>query len=355
MSLPSPRTVKALYGSCPTMRDHIAKARSSLRSLLSGQDSRIAIISGPCSIHHIDSAIEYAHRLKQLAKKVEKTCWLAMRVYIEKPRSTSGWKGFLYDPHLDGSHDLQEGILQSRKLFLELAKMEVPIAMEFLDPLASGYVDDLVSWGFIGARTSASQIHRQLASSLEMPVGFKNSVDGNIEHAIFGALSAQSPHTFFSVDTDGMICETQSQGNPDTHIVLRGSDLRSNYDSSSIRTTSTLQRKLHLNSRILVDCSHGNSRKNHLKQPEIFQSVLEQILEKDPSLLGMMLESHLEAGHQRLSEDVSSVRGSVSITDPCIGWESTEELVLSADELLSSLLSGSSFGGSAGGSSEESS
>ena len=314
MHLPSPQELKKLL---PLRQASVEKHRQTVRNILTGRDRRIAVVVGPCSIHDITLALEYAKQFRELAKEVEKECFLVMRAYAEKARTSLGWKGLLYDPHLDGTNDLHTGLFWTRELFLELAHMEIPIATEFLDPLATSYVDDLVAWGFIGARTSASQPHRQLASFLSMPIGFKNCTEGNIDTAINGVLSARCPHTFLHIDDDGKLAITQSEGNPDTHIVLRGSQESPNYDPPSIERT--LQ-KLHLSrlkTRILIDCSHGNCQKDYLRQKEAFFSILEQMEAGNKAIMGMMLESHLESGNN------------VSITDPCLDWASTQELVFS--------------------------
>jgi 3-deoxy-7-phosphoheptulonate synthase len=336
MHLPSPKELKSRLPLSRKQAAQISLQRQMIRDLVSGNDPRVAIVAGPCSIHEVDSAIEYGLRFKSLAEKVERTCFLSMRVYIEKPRSTIGWKGFLYDPNLDGSHSIAEGIFLCRKLLLSLVDLQIPIAMEFLDPLASYYFEDLVSWGFIGARTSSSQTHRQLASYLPMPVGFKNSTDGNLDSAVNGVISARAPHTFIYVNDEGRLCEKQSFGNNDSHIVLRGSDEGPNYDTRSVQDAVRRLDQNHVSSRILIDCSHGNSQKQYARQKMVFHSVIEQFISGNTRIMGAMLESYLEAGSQMFTEDPSLLRPSVSITDPCLDWSTTEELLGSADEALSS-------------------
>ncbi|MBS0615430.1 MAG: 3-deoxy-7-phosphoheptulonate synthase [Verrucomicrobia bacterium] len=328
MHLPSPKEIKHYLPLSERQRRFIERSRDTVRKLLAGKDERLALVLGPCSIHDSDSALEFAHRLKKLSDEVANDAFLVMRVYIEKPRTMLGWKGFLYDPYLDGSHDLRTGIYWSRQLLLHLAEMEVPAAMEFLEPLAAPFFSDLITWGFIGARTSYSQTHRQLASHLPMPVGFKNSVDGSIDAAIQGMMAARIPHAFFHMDEEGKLCATESTGNPDTHIVLRGSTDSPNFSPAFVQEALQKMESVGAESRILIDCSHGNSQKEHLEQKAVFDNVLFQ-REENPHILGMMLESHLNHGSQMLPENPSLLSFGVSITDPCLDWASTEELTKS--------------------------
>lgn len=331
----TPRELKQRLPLNADAAEFVHHSRQTVRKLLARHDQRLAIITGPCSIHDQTSALEYARRLKALSTEVEKSCFLVMRVYVEKPRTTTGWKGVLYDPNLDGSNDMAKGLLWTRELLLELAALEVPVATEFLDPLAAPYFEDLVSWGFIGARTSASQPHRELASLLTLPVGFKNSMDGNVDQAIHAVIAAQSSHTFFHINEKGKLQITQSHGNENTHIVLRGSLSSPNYDPLFVQETLQKLRYRSLNPALLIDCSHGNCQKDAEKQKDAFYSILEQLEEGTEEIVGVMLESHLEPGNQFLSESPSSLKYGVSITDPCIGWETTESLVRSAGVSLS--------------------
>ncbi len=331
MLLPTPREVKKNLSLNLAQQHFVQSCRQAGKNILQGEDKRLVIVAGPCSIHDRASALEYGRRLKGLAQKVSGTCFLVMRVYVEKPRTTTGWKGFLYDPHLDGSNDLKTGIFWTRQLLLELTEMHIPIACEFVDPLAALYVDDLISWGFIGARTSASQPHRQLASRLDMPIGFKNTIDGNIDHAIHAVIAAQHPHAFMHINEEGRLSAVQSEGNPWAHVVLRGGTKAPNYDPASIALTLDKLKALHLHARILIDCAHGNSRKQHDKQKNVFYALMEQIEQGNEAILGMMLESHLEAGNQLLSGEIAS---GISITDACMDWSSTETLVSWADSAL---------------------
>ncbi len=320
----------------------IEQHRSTIKNLISGKDPRLCLVFGPCSIHDLSSALEYGRRFRVLAEEASPHCFCVMRVYIEKPRTSTGWKGMVYDPHLDGSGDLQTGIYWARELFLTLTDLGIPIATEILHPLLTPFFSDLISWGFVGARTSASQPHRELASSLPFAVGFKNSPDGNISQAIQAMASARQPHRFPSIGPHGSLIVQESAGNPHTHVVLRGSSTSTNYDVATLAETA---KQLSLNGfkhRILIDCSHGNCNKEFSKQKDVFAAVLQQPLQARPSLpdfpnlLGLMLESHLEEGSQFLTESPSSLHYGVSVTDPCLSWGDTESLVRMASELLSS-------------------
>lgn len=325
MTVMTPAQLKKKLPLPITEKRFIDQSRQEIQQLINREDERLAIVMGPCSIHHIDSALEYAEKLKTLYKEVKKNCLLVMRVYAEKPRTRIGWKGLLYDPHLDGSNDISYGIYATRKLLLALAKMEIPTATEFVDPLAYLYFNDLVSWGFIGARTSASQPHRQIASSLPMPIGFKNATNGDIDTAINGVIAASHPHSFLSMNEQGMIAIQTSQGNPSTHIVLRGSEERPNYDLYSVQSTLTKLKNQGLSPRLMIDCAHGNCNKEYGAQKEVFKELIERISHGEHSLFGLMLESHLEAGNR------------LSLTDPCIDWATTEELVLFAHTQVTKL------------------
>lgn len=333
--LPSPFEVKAMLPLSAETASFVEQARQTARNIVSGKDLRRVLIIGPCSIHDRIAAIEYAKLLKELSLKVERTCFVVMRVYVEKPRTLTGWKGLLYDPHLDGSHDIQTGLLWTRQLMLALSNMHIPIATEFVDPMASVYFDDLISWGFIGARTSASQPHRQFASSLNIPIGFKNSTDGNLDNAICGVISAKEPHASMHIDSHGKLCALHTEGNRYSHIVLRGACEFTNYDAGSVSNAMAQLEESGQPKRLLIDCSHGNCEKRAGKQGQVFQSVLEQMAHGNQGIMGMMVESHLEGGNQSLTEDLSQLKYAVSITDPCLDWKTTEDLVHSANLLLS--------------------
>ncbi len=321
-----------------------AQARTIAERILLRLDSRIAVLVGPCSIHDRAAALDYARRLKALSQQVQHTLFPIMRLFFEKPRTRTGWKGFLYDPHLDGSNDIGAGLCLSRALLLEMASIGVPCATELLDPLASYYLDDLITWGLIGARTSASQPHRQMASRLDFPVGFKNDLlSGRLESAILGILSSRRPHSHLGLDPDGRISSVETKGNPLTHLVLRGSEQGSNYDSVSVQHALTLLREHHLEPRLAIDCAHGNSGKNLERQKIAFASAVEQIALGGGEIAALMLESHLFSGKQSLQDDPSLLAYGVSITDPCLSWEETEQLLYWADEKLSVLPMSMSF------------
>jgi 3-deoxy-7-phosphoheptulonate synthase len=330
-ALPSPSELKRQFPPSPFP----LQARMWAEEILLGKDHRLAVLVGPCSIHDLEAALEYAEKLKNLARQVEETLFLIMRVFLEKPRTSSGWKGILYDPRLDASDDIGSGLQLARKLLARLAKIEVPVATELLDPLASYYIDDLLTWGMIGTRTSASQVHRQMASRLPFPVGFKNDLLGFLEPAILGILSARSPHSQLGLDPSGRVSKVQSQGNLLTHLALRGSDKGPNYDAASLDYALKRLAEHRLDPRLLVDCSHGNSGKTAERQKEAFISVIEQASSGCHGIAGMMLESHLFGGKQPLTEDPSHLAYGVSITDPCLSWEETEELLLWASGRLS--------------------
>lgn len=305
----------------------LASMRSTVKNILLGADPRIPIVLGPCSIHSVEGALLYAEKLAKLQEEVKESFYLVMRVYVEKARTTLGWKGLLYDPFLDGTNAIESGLFLSRKLLLSLLDLGVPTAMEFVNPLTASYLKDLITWGFIGARTSSSQCHREIASSLAFPVGFKNSIDGNVETAIQGIIASREAQNFLGIDKDGQIASLTSLGNPYSHLVLRGSTTTPNYDRKSVQKAINLQNEMGIHSRVLIDCAHGNSQKNPLQQKAVFKDVMEQIEEGESSILGFMLESFLEHGKQlfTLGDETSP---SLSITDPCLNFEETRLLLL---------------------------
>ena len=306
----------------PEQKSAIFQHRKIAEHIIRGEDERLVVFAGPCSIHDPDIALEYALQLKELSEKISDQIFLIMRVFLEKPRTQFGWKGFLYDPLLDGSYEIEEGLIASWELLRKLVTIGVPIATEFLDPILPAYTQDAVTWGIIGARTSTSQIHRQVASQLPMPVGFKNETDGNLDHAICGALAARHPQLSLGIDDEGKICSLKTSGNPFTHMILRGGEEHPNYDYISVSKAIQKQRLFGLTSRLLIDCAHGNSQKDPKKQQNAFFSALEQIQEGNHLIMGMMLESHLQGGN------------ALSITDPCLDWNTTEELLLWAHQSL---------------------
>ena len=314
----------------------VISSRRTIQEILSKRDKRLLVIVGPCSIHDEKSTIEYANRLRQLKKKVDDTFFIVMRVYLEKPRTIVGWKGLINDPFLDGTHDVVEGFRKARKILLEVNELGVPAGTEFVDPITPQYISTLISWAAIGARTIESQTHREMASGLSMPVGLKNSTDGTLTSALNALEAARTRQSFLGIDEDGHTCVVNTTGNPWVHIVLRGGP-RPNYDPVSIDDTLKQLRARGLPENILVDCSHDNSGKKHKGQPFVWRSVIEQRIEGNKALIGLMLESSLFEGNQKLGEDLSKLKYGVSITDECVSWETTESVFLNArDRLLES-------------------
>jgi 3-deoxy-7-phosphoheptulonate synthase len=306
----------------------IAEQRQTIENILDGTDDRLLVITGPCSIHDEKSALEYADRLIQLQEKVSDQIFLVMRAYIEKPRTTVGWKGFLYDPNLDGSANMQLGLEKSRQLYLQIIEKGLPIASEILSPMATAYFDDLLAWGAIGARTSESQIHREISSHMPFSIGFKNGTDGSIQIALDAIQSASHPHQFLVMGQKGLPCIVHSHGNPLAHIILRGSNKGTNYDAESIQQIRQQhQGKLPA---LVIDCSHGNSSKDPLKQPLVLQQIIEE--RHVTHVRGVMLESHLVDGNQKISCNMTYGQ---SVTDGCLGWNKTEQLLLDVAEQLS--------------------
>ena len=288
------------------------------------------LIVGPCSIHNQESTIEYARRLKALSDEVDDVFLIVMRTYFEKPRTSFGWKGLLYDPFIDGSDDMQEGILLSRRILQEVSSLKLPTATEFLEPLASFYLSDFISWGSIGARTCQSPIHRQLASSLPLPIGFKNRNDGNLEVAIQAILSAKQQHHFLGIDRDGQIAQIEGKGNPLSHLVLRGATHKPNCDAASIEEAEEALRKADLPEKLIIDCSHDNCQKNYRQQATVFRHLID-FATRQNSIRGIMLESFIHAGSQ--GSLIAKELGA-SLTDPCLDWETTRELILQGASIL---------------------
>ncbi|EGV36800.1 3-deoxy-7-phosphoheptulonate synthase AroG [Neisseria weaveri] len=304
-----------------TASELVHRTRQEIARLVHGQDNRLLVIIGPCSIHDPKAAIEYAQRLLPLRKKYEKELLIVMRVYFEKPRTTVGWKGLINDPHLDGTFDINFGLRQARKLLLELNNMGMPASTEFLDMITPQYYADLISWGAIGARTTESQVHRELASGLSCPVGFKNGTDGNLKIAIDAIGAASHPHHFLSVTKAGHSAIVRTGGNPDCHVILRGGK-EPNYSSEHVQAASAELVKAGVTPKLMVDFSHANSRKDYKRQMEVAEDVAQQIRNGENNIMGVMVESHLVEGRQ----DKPEVYGQ-SITDACIGWGSTETLL----------------------------
>ncbi|HKS11641.1 MAG TPA: 3-deoxy-7-phosphoheptulonate synthase [Pseudomonas sp.] len=323
--LPSPHLLKQQMPLSTALAHQVEHHRQAVRAILEGRDQRLLVIVGPCSIHDPRSALEYADRLAALATEVSDQLLLVMRAYVEKPRTTVGWKGLAYDPHLDGSDDMHAGLALSRGLMLGMIERGLPIATELLQPMAAGYFDDLLSWAAIGARTTESQIHREMVSGLGLPVGFKNGTDGGVAIACDAIRSAAHPHRHFGIDAQGFPAIVEILGNLDTHLVLRGGHKGPNFDAASVEQARQGLAKAGLPARIMVDCSHANSGKDPARQPAVLDDVLAQRAAGDRSLVGVMLESHLFDGCQALGK--GALKYGVSITDGCLGWESTEALL----------------------------
>jgi len=312
----------------------ILESREVIPAIIAGRDRRLLVVVGPCSIHDTGAALEYARRLKPLRDALSDTLYIVMRTYFEKPRTTVGWKGLINDPHLDGSFDMETGLRRARKLLIDVAGMGLPTATEILDPITPQYIDDALDWAAIGARTTESQTHRQMASGLSMPVGYKNSTTGSLEIAINAMRSAREPHAFLGIDGSGRTCIVRTRGNPWGHVILRGGTDKPNYDPGNVAAAVDTLEAAGLQTGLMVDCSHANSGKKHERQEVVWNSVVAQKAGGSPHLMGAMLESNLEAGSQKLGDDPAALRYGVSITDACIGWDKTEELLVSADRTL---------------------
>ncbi len=335
--LPTPREVVSAFPLSEKAGETVRNARQTIQNILNRKDSRLLVIVGPCSIHDLGAAREYAKKLRELVDEVGDTLFLVMRVYFEKPRTTIGWKGFINDPHLDDSFRIDEGLYQAREFLLELAELGIPGGTETLDPITPQYLCDLISWSAIGARTTESQTHREIASGLSTPVGFKNGTDGSIEVAINALRSVQHTHHFLGITQDGRCAVFHTKGNKSAHLVLRGGG-RPNYDSVSISLCERELEKAGLPVNIVVDCSHGNSLKDPSLQPLVLQNCLNQIVEGNRSIVGFMLESNLFFGNQEIPEDLSKLRYGVSVTDGCIDWNSTQKILRDAKDLVHSPL-----------------
>ena len=335
--LVSPADIKAELPLSANLEQAVLAARQRIRAILDRADSRVLAIVGPCSIHDVDSGLEYARRLKALDAEVGDAITLVMRVYFEKPRTTVGWKGLINDPRLDGSFRIEEGLRLARRFLLDVAAMGLPCGTEALDPVVPQYIGDAIAWTAIGARTSESQTHRELASGLSSPVGFKNTTDGNMELAINAIQSAGQPHHFLGITQNGRIAVFHTRGNPHAHIILRGGS-RPNYDSASLAYCREKLRAAGLPQNIVVDCSHGNSEKDFARQPAVFNDCIRQIEEGNTAIVGLMLESNLAAGNRSgFAPGSDAAPAGLSITDACIDWDTTESLLRDAAARLRAL------------------
>jgi 3-deoxy-7-phosphoheptulonate synthase len=325
-----PRDLKKQVPMTEAANVTVVEGREAVKRILRGEDSRLLVIVGPCSIHDEQAALEYAGRLVELSRQLADRLCIVMRVYFEKPRTTIGWKGLIYDPHLDGTFDIQAGLHTAREILLKVSEMGMPAATEMLDPITPQYTADLVTWASIGARTTESQTHRQMASGLSMPVGYKNATDGNLQIAMDAMQAAGHPHSFLGIDPDGQTCVIQTKGNPWGHLILRGGRSGPNFAAEMVRTATERLLAAGLSPRLMVDCSHANSEKDHRRQAFVWRDVVAQRVAGNPHVIGMMLESNLNEGSQKLPENLDELRYGVSITDACLGWDETKELLVHA-------------------------
>ena len=314
----------------------VSSTRHKIQSILKGDDKRLLVIVGPCSVHDVEAAKEYANLLLPLRERFKEELEVVMRVYFEKPRTTVGWKGLINDPHLDGSYDINTGLRKARSLLLELSRQDMPAATELLDPVVPQYIADLISWTAIGARTTESQTHREMASGLSMPIGYKNGTDGTATIAIHAMQAASRPHHFLGINTYGHASIVSTTGNPDGHLVLRGGKSGTNYHFEAIKQITQELSKNSMIDRLMVDCSHGNSNKDYRRQSDVLRSVANQIKEGSNHVMGVMLESHIIEGHQKLSSDLSSLVYGQSITDACIDINTTQVLLEELAEAIRS-------------------
>jgi 3-deoxy-7-phosphoheptulonate synthase len=332
----APADLRQVFPLSEKDRAFISRSREQIKEIIQRRDKRLMVVVGPCSIHDTGAALEYAGRLAELSRKVNDQLLLIMRVYFEKPRTTVGWKGLINDPDMNGTHLISKGLGIARGLLSRMTALEVPVANEMLDPITPEYVADLISWGAIGARTTESQTHREISSGLSFPVGFKNGTDGNLQIAIDAIKAAQHPHSFLGINREGRTSIIHTSGNPDVHIVLRGGSRKINYQPDDIAYTEEQLNKNGLLPTIMVDCSHGNSSKDYKKQPEVLECVVDQLQAGNSSISGVMIESNLEAGNQKIPVDIGQLKYGVSITDACIDWGTTEKILISAHNRLQS-------------------
>ncbi|HEY6007097.1 MAG TPA: 3-deoxy-7-phosphoheptulonate synthase [Geobacteraceae bacterium] len=325
----APADLRQVFPVSAAGSEFVATSREQIKNILHGRDRRLMVVVGPCSIHDPKAAHDYAQRLARLSRQVSDQLCLIMRTYFEKPRTTVGWKGLINDPDMNGTHQISKGLGIARDLLCRMTELRLPVATEMLDPITPEYMADMLCWGAIGARTTESQTHRELASGLSFPIGFKNGTDGNLQIAIDAMIAAQHPHSFLGINREGLTSIIQTTGNPDVHIVLRGGK-KPNYYPDDIRKSEEMLAKNNLFPTIMVDCSHGNSEKNHEKQPAVLENVIDQIVAGNRSISGVMIESFLEGGNQPIPKDLSQLKYGVSITDKCIDWETTERILWEA-------------------------
>ena len=336
--MPSPDEVKAKLSLTERAAKSVLEGRAALEAILDGRDSRLFVVVGPCSIHDPVASLDYAQRLKRLSEEVRETLLVVMRVYFEKPRTVAGWKGFINDPYMDDSFRVDEGITKARRFLLDVNELGLPVGTEALDPIAPQYYGDLIAWTAIGARTAESQTHREMSSGLSTPVGFKNGTDGDMEVAINGILSASRPHSFLGINGQGSSAIVRTRGNRYGHLVLRGGGGHPNFDTVSILLAEQALARASLPRNIVVDCSHGNSWKQPELQPVVMKDVLHQVNNANTSVVGLMVESFLVAGNQPIPSDRSKLKYGCSVTDACVGWDTTVQMLRDAHHTLSTVL-----------------
>jgi 3-deoxy-7-phosphoheptulonate synthase len=336
--MPTPDEIKAKLPLTERVAETVVTGRRTIEAILDGRDNRLFAVVGPCSIHDPIAGLDYARRLKKLADEVSGTMFMVMRVYFEKPRTSVGWKGFINDPYMDDSFRVDEGMEKGRRFLLDVNEIGLPAATEALDPTAPQYLGDLIAWTAIGARTSESQTHREMSSGLSTPVGFKNGTDGEIESAVNAILSASHPHAFLGINGQGRSAVVRTRGNSYGHLVLRGGGGRPNFDTVSVSLAEQALAKAKLPGNIVVDCSHANSWKKPELQPLVMKDVVHQIREGNRSVVGFMVESFIEAGSQSIPADLSQLKYGCSVTDACVSWQTTEEMLRGAHEILKEIL-----------------
>lgn len=326
-AMPSPRELKQKYPLTASMTTAIYESRQAVRRIIRGEDSRMLVVIGPCSVHDVAATHEYAQRLSSIAARMRDRLLIIMRVYLEKPRTTVGWRGMMNDPFMDGSFDMAAGLDVSRKLLCDVTAMGLPTATEMLDPISAQYTADVVVLAAIGARTTESQMHRALASGLSMPVGFKNGTDGSIDVAVHACISGAAQHSFLGITQDGVGAVVKTAGNPDGFVILRGSRQGPNFDDVSVTKTVDLMRAAKIPPAVMIDCSHANSASDHRRQRAVWRAGLAMRAQGNSSMIGMMVESNLSEGKQSLGSDISALQYGVSITDACIGWDETVDML----------------------------
>lgn len=329
----APADLRQVFPQSEEGAEFVNASRTHIKNILRGKDPRLMVVVGPCSIHDPASTLDYAGRLAKLANELSNQLFIVMRVYFEKPRTTIGWKGLINDPDMNGTHQISKGLGIARRILADITGLLLPVATEMLDPITPDYLADFISWGAIGARTTESQTHREMASGLSFPIGFKNGTDGNLQIAIDAMNSAHHSHSFLGINREGKSSIIQTTGNPDVHIVLRGGK-KPNYFPEDIAKSEELLEKGGLFPTIMVDCSHGNSEKRHEKQPDVLRSVVDQIVAGNRSISGVMIESFIEEGNQPIPKDLSQLKYGVSITDKCLDWPTTERILREAHDRL---------------------